>query len=261
MPSNNNAPPCTMKMWIAPGWGNSNAVAWLRRLPEIAAASDPSQDLYRGRNRLLRIDGPWPQLGPVVIKAFRIPRGIQARGYSLRRSKALRSLINGLLLQHCALPTPQPLACVEERESGILRRSWYVSAAFATQQTIREDLGGRLNVASAQRLRSTAQLAAALHQHGMLHRDFSPGNVLFNADDQLTLVDINRMDLGPLRQRRAVWSLCRMYARGEQRRLLCSAYAQACSLDVAAVERRVWHADRALRLLRAFKRNLRSWRR
>ena len=48
-------------------------------------------------------------------------------------------------------------------------------------------------------VKAFAQYTARLHEAGILHRDYSPGNILFDKIDgeyQFSLVDINRMSFG-----------------------------------------------------------------
>lgn len=244
------------RLWIAPQLALPGAQAWLQSLPELVAAADRDQDIYRGRNRLLRSESPW---GEVVIKAFRVPKPLQAIGYAWRRSKALRSLLNGLILQRCGIPTPQPIAAMEERDGWRLRRSWFVCALVPSVRTIRDDLDAP-SAEGYQRVAQCGALAGRMHDAGLLHADFSPGNILFSADDAPSVVDINRMRFGRVSPWRGAASLARMYAQGENLDIFCRAYAQTRGLRVSSVRAHCIAAYRWLRLQREIKNLFRPWR-
>ncbi|TVR43705.1 MAG: hypothetical protein EA402_08995 [Planctomycetota bacterium] len=245
-----------MRMWIAPQCIQPGAKAWLSTLPHIVATADASRDIYRGRNHLLRGISPW---GEVVIKSFRVPSILQALGYTCRRSKALRSLVNGLILQRLGMPTPQPIAAVEERDGWRLRRSWYVCALVSDAHTIRGDLDAP-NITASRRISQCGALAGVMHNAGLLHADFSPGNIIFSMNGDPYLVDINRMRLGRVSACLGAGSIARMYAKGESRDIFCAAYAHVRGLRYASVQRRYTAAYRWLHVQRELKNALRPWR-
>ena len=79
-------------------------------------------------------------------------------------------------------------------------------------------------------LRAFAAYTVRLHEAGVLHEDYSPGNIAFEiAGDKVSfsLFDINRMHFGRLSRKRCLHNLCRItpsivvlsYLAGEYARL------------------------------------------
>lgn len=130
---------------------------------------------------------------PLCIKSFKVPPLYNRVAYSfMRKSKARRSYENALRLLDTGILTPEPVAYVEVYSSGLLERSYYISlmldARNVREWQMRPD-GDRI-------ADGVAQLLHRLHSAGVWHRDFSPGNVLVDADYRYYLIDINRMRFG-----------------------------------------------------------------
>lgn len=151
--------------------------------------------IFRHRNVIYRT-----MLGgvDVTVKAFHVPALFNRIIYSyFRHSKARRSYENALKLLSLGVSTPEPIAYIEEYCSGLLTRSYYIcrwqdgqeirhwETAVANYKEMVHELGGFM---------------FELHEKGIFHRDFSPGNILFTIDEygkyHFHLLDINRMQFG-----------------------------------------------------------------
>lgn len=129
----------------------------------------------------------------LCIKSFKVPPLYNRVAYTfLRKSKARRSYENALQLLDAGFLTPEPVAYVEVYSSGLLERSYYISL-MVDARNVREwqqrPDGDRI-------ADGVAQLLHRLHSAGVWHCDFSPGNVLVDADYRYYLIDINRMRFG-----------------------------------------------------------------
>lgn len=129
----------------------------------------------------------------VVIKRYNIKNACHALGRGLRTSRAMRSWKNAHRLKLLGIPTPRPLAVIEERWGFVRRRAFFVMA-FLPGETIDQALRSRLvdepsGTAVLDRLeRLLAQLAAARISHG----DFKASNFIWSAGT-LYLLDLDGM--------------------------------------------------------------------
>lgn len=155
-----------------------------------------SEVIYGGtRNTLYRtiIDGE-----SVITKQFKRPILINAFAYTtIRKSKAKRSYRNAMKMISLGFNSPEPIAWAELRNGLKLLDSIYVCL----------ELKGATEMREWQELPCADTLVPAfaaeifrLHQAGVFHKDFSPGNILFikNTDGSYTFnyVDLNRMKFG-----------------------------------------------------------------
>lgn len=140
--------------------------------------------LKTGRNEIrLTDDG-------VVIKSFAVPRGWKRLLYTwLRASKACRSY---RIAQRLGDRTPQPLGYQELHRHGWLSHSYYACRLSDCPYTFKDlrqpDFPDR-----ERHFRAIARFTARLHEEGILHTDYSQGNILFNEADRIQLVDLNRI--------------------------------------------------------------------
>ena len=156
-----------------------------------------------GRNvlKVFEVVKEHPVLGKVVVKQFRARDLFQTIAYStFTKSKAERAFQNGLLLLQCGLSTPEPIAYVEERNGGMLRYCYYLTA-FTDAKSVRTALDVDFNKPMA---KCFAQFIARLHQHGLVHHDLNFDNVLYEeiptvncqlstVNYQISVIDINRL--------------------------------------------------------------------
>lgn len=214
--------------------------------------------IYRGRNVLTRLKVKNVEL---VVKAFKLPHLINSYVYTtLRKSKARRSYENAKRMEQLGFSTPAPVAWCEERRGHRLLRSYYVSVMLrdATEMRFWERSPYYDTL-----LPAFAREIARLHDAGVYHRDFSPGNVLYTvgaSDGSIRFwhVDLNRMQFGVKSTRRLMGMFRNLNPLpGEMDRLL-HLYSEASgrsyaevSADAAAAE----HAyQRTQRLKRMFRR-------
>ena len=135
--------------------------------------------VYDGRNVLKRIS-----LGSidVVVKSFKKPHIINRVVYSFfRQSKAERSYIYSMEIQQHGFDTPEPVAMIEQFQDGLLSHSYYI-CCYDGGETVRSLMDGKVE-GNEDKLSAFARYTAALHQAGILHLDYSPGNILIHQNE------------------------------------------------------------------------------
>jgi len=147
--------------------------------------------IHKARNELKVISH---QNEEVVVKSFKIPNFPRRLFYTLfRDSKAKKSYDYSVKI---GTFTPEPIAYIEFYNSGLLSDSYFIAKKFFYDFTIREvltnqDFDNRDDIFVA-----FAIFTFHLHEEGILHQDYSPGNILIakhNGHYQFKVVDINRM--------------------------------------------------------------------
>lgn len=141
--------------------------------------------IFQRRNTLRRVNG-------AIVKQFATPGLFRGIVYGLfAKSKAQRSYEYAQRMEGL---TPMPIAYREVRVCGVLRESWYVCRESECRHTFNDlinapDFPNRTRI-----LKAIGQFTARLHRHGILHRDYSGGNILFNHDgSRVEVIDLNRI--------------------------------------------------------------------
>lgn len=219
-----------MKIVINPSY--SILTDFIQRLPE---AFDTEGDvIYTGRNILKRYQIQGLDL---VVKSFKIPILVNRFAYTfLRKSKACRSYEYAFEILQRGCDTPAPIAYIEEYRSGLLYRSYYVSIYDAASETVRPYVSG--DIADPGNLfKSLACYTAKLHEAGILHIDYSPGNILLgkNPDGsyRFSLIDINRLCFKELTLDECLRNFDRLCLSVSASTRLAEEYAVCRSLDIA----------------------------
>lgn len=228
---------------------------------------DDAPDIYDGRrNRLRRMPAPDGR-GNIIVKAFGVPNIINRWAYAhLRPSKARRSYYNALRLEQAGFSTPRPEAYIEVRRGGRLYQSYYISREVDAPQ-IRH---WERRPDAAPMLEAFADDIVRLHRSGILHKDFSPGNILVSGSAEsgyrFYYIDLNRMVFNEHRPRRLLTMFGRMHDDEQRVCELVRAYDRALlraadtaprgihpgMAEAAAVRvyRRYWAAHRRKQRLR-----------
>lgn len=219
-----------MKVVLNPKYENLRP--WIEQLPEHFEKE--GRIIYNARNqiRIMRAsDG-----SEVCVKRFHAPRFLNRLIYSYWRApKAMRAYENALRLKSAGIGTPEPIAYILNIKNGLLEGSYLICQKSVLTRNFYEfrhhSLNGYEYIVSA-----FARFTAFMHEQGILHKDYSPGNILFDLDEKgqpmFELVDINRMVFGhPVNMATACHNFCRLWGREDFFILLAQEYAKSRGFD------------------------------
>lgn len=155
------------------------------------------QVVYKGRNTLFHTAVNGTDLS---IKSFKVPAIYNRVAYTFfRKGKARRSYEHAMELLQLGIPTPEPVAYIETFRNGLLHRSYYVCLMIPGACDVRrwEERPDSDIIAD-----GVARIMAQLHAAGVLHLDFTPGNILCDSAHRFFLIDINRMKFNETSRKR-----------------------------------------------------------
>ena len=233
---------------------------WLEQLPETFSRT--GEIIYEERNQIRLI----PVAGlDLCVKRYKRPSLLQQIAYRFRAPKAVRAYRNALRLRQSGIATPEPVAYIL-CGNGWLQESYLVTIQSTLRRNFYEfryhDVAGYEDI-----IRAFARFTANMHIHGVVHKDYSPGNILFDkkedGDISICIVDINRMDFGkkPVGMETACKNLCRLWGRRDFIHALSEEYAAARGWNAQQVEQRLtyywehfWHFKSDADIERIFSR-------
>ena len=170
---------------------------WIEQVPSFF--EDKGEILYKGRN-LLKVFTLENGVA-VNVKRYRKPAFFNRIIYSFfRKTKAARSFQNTLKIAEKGFDTAKAIAYIEIKQSGLLCHSFFISLQCHDVKEIRIYNSGPL-LGNEKLIEAFTQYSASLHNAGIYHLDYSPGNILFHEDSykySFTLVDVNRMKFMPV---------------------------------------------------------------
>lgn len=178
----------------------------------------------------------------INVKRYHAPRWLNILVYSLslRQPKGLRAYKYAGILQSKGISTPEPIAYLEERKAHILRLSYFISAQCPYRHDFYE-LGDAPAAFYEPIVAPFAQFTAHIHNQGVLHRDFSPGNILWQQTDDgeyhFTIVDINRMYFGHVDINRGCANFARLWGPKRFIIMIVREYARLRHFDPDEAER------------------------
>jgi len=222
------APTGPKEMFKPPDWEWSQAgeVGWWHRWgwgavllgPEGLRLNQWRQEgrlttIKSGRQRIVyRVDLPE---GPVYIKHFLVPDRRAKYRQWVRRGKGRNEGRRSEFLASIGVATITPVALGEQRKRKFLFENYLVTLGIRDATPLDEFVESRLPTLSEplqSRIRrklaeSLATMTARLHNAGLLHQDFHPGNVLVRFATENT-PELVMIDLDALRRSRDVsWKL------------------------------------------------------
>ena len=196
--------------------------------------------VHQGRNLIKVFDGPHDM--EINVKRYCIPVGINRLVYSLgiRKAKGLRGYQYPRVLLEKGIETPDPIAYIEDRKYGLITYSYLITVQSTLQHTLYE-FGNATKEQWLPMVEPLAAFAAKIHEQNLMHRDFSPGNVLWeviNGTYHFSVVDINRMYFGEVDMKQGCKNFARLWGPKEF----------FCELIRAYAKNRHFNEDEALRI-------------
>lgn len=217
---------------------------------------DDDHSIHKARNELKIIELAGVK---TVVKSFKIPHLINRIVYTFfRRSKAYKSYHNALRLQELAISTPQPIALIEFFSSGLLADSYFISEWFDYDFTIRTPLLEPLEDREAI-FTAFAAYTYDLHQKGVWHLDYSPGNILIKRTDsgyQFSIVDINRMTFKTITPIEGCENFNKLWAFDDELEIMVREYARLSGLDESTAFAEMKRHNDANKRVKNFKKRL-----
>lgn len=207
---------------------------FIRKIPDVFEKE--GQVVYAERNTIKKFE---EKDVSVSVKSFHVPFFFNQIVYGFfRPSKAKRSYEYGLKLLGKDIFTPEPIAYIEQKRFGLLQKSWYICAHLEYDGMMREFRTGTLE-GREELLSAFARFTAFMHEQGVFHKDFSPGNILYvkdKGDYRFYLVDINRMIFRPVGMEKGCENLKRLWGSDEMIAFIAKEYANARQFDVTSCE-------------------------
>jgi len=209
---------------------NSTYISFKRFILNIRNNFDQnSQTIHKARNELKIINY---QDQDVVVKSFRVPNLIRRLFYTIfRDTKAKKSYDYSIKIGDF---TPDPIAYMEFYTYGLLADSYFIAQKFEYDFTIREPLLEEHFEDKEKIFASFAEFTFQLHQHGILHKDYSPGNILIRKEGEgylFKIVDINRMVFKELSLEERLKNFNKLWAKDSDLRIIIDRYAELQNED------------------------------
>lgn len=208
-----------------------NYAEFVDTLPDIFP--NEGVTIFKARNevKLFKVKGK-----EFIVKSFKIPHIINKIAYSLfRASKAERSYTNAIEIGKRGSATPAPVAYIEIRKCGLLFNSFYISRKSRFHRELRELCTTGDSAEAYAVLDDFAKFSAHLHDQGIYHKDYTPGNILFGKTGdnyEFELVDLNRMKYCKIDLKTGCKIFHRLCLSDDFYRHLAQKYALARGFDV-----------------------------
>lgn len=225
-------------------------------IQEIFAGDDHSIHKARNELKIIELDGI-----KTVVKSFKVPHLLNRIVYTyFRKSKAYKSYHNALRLEELGISTPKPIALIEFYESGLLGESFFIAEYFDYDFTIRTPLLEPLEDREAI-FKAFAAYTYDLHQKGVWHLDYSPGNILIKRTEkkyQFSIVDINRMEFRPITPFEGCENFNKLWASDKEIEIIGREYARLSGFNVAVTIAEMRKHNDANKRIKNFKKRLKN---
>lgn len=188
--------------------------------------------IYKGRNELKLFERGGREL---IVKSYQVPHLINRIAYnSFRASKARRSYRYAEMLRQIGVGTPKPVGFYSTGTWLLFGSSYFVSLKSECPYTYR-DFATHTFEHQEEILRAIARTTATLHEHGILHKDYSAGNILFTDegnDIKVEIIDLNRIRFGTVNMEEGCRNFERLPGTHEVFAILADEYAKSRGFDV-----------------------------
>lgn len=191
--------------------------------------SKATDSLYDARNKLKVLSYLEED---IVVKSFKIPHIINKVAYGFfRDSKAKKSYDNSIKI---AEYVPKPIGYAEFTKFGLLYDSYFLCEKFEYDFTIREPLTQKDFEEKEAIFKAFALFTYELHEKGIEHLDYSPGNILIkkvNDIYEFKIIDVNRMNFKTFTQNERLENFSKLWAKDEDLTLIIKTYIKLIDFD------------------------------
>ncbi len=221
----------TRTITINPQWSS-----WHDFLISLPERMDSEGEYVYGGERNLIKNFTAPDGTIVVVKRYHRPRFVNKLVYSwgIRQPKGKRAYRFAALLNGRHVETPTPVAYIEDRQCTILHESYLITLRCPYPHLMYE-MGEAAPAVYRPMAKALAAFTAKMHDAQILHRDYSPGNILWQQDAdghyQFAIVDINRMYFGPVSMTLGCSNFARLWGPKEFIILTVKEYAKLRGFD------------------------------
>jgi serine/threonine protein kinase len=188
-----------------------------------------NKTIFQQRNTIKRVafEG-----GEYLVKSFKTPHIINKIAYGFfREGKAKKSYLNSMKIRDFV---PLPIGYIEFKQWGMLYESYFISAEYHHDFTIRQPLTTTDHPNKEAIYKSFAHFTHQLHKKGVLHLDYSPGNILIKEHDgryEFKIIDVNRMLFKKLTTQERLENFAKLWATDEDLTIIIKEYATINKLD------------------------------
>lgn len=187
--------------------------------------------IYKSRNeiKVFQVNGI-----EVNVKRYKRPIFINKIIYTfIRQSKGIRAYNYPMQLLSKGIESPEPIAYIELKHWGLIDYSYFISVQSPYPNTLYSF--GDANLEEYREVAiAFAKFTAKVHDLGVYHQDYSPGNILYdkiNGEYHFSLIDINRMSFGKVDIKRGCANFARLWGPKELYVLITKEYAKARGFD------------------------------
>lgn len=202
---------------------------FIGNLPEIFDRE--GEVIYQGRNVLKR----FVHCGEsIIVKSYCNPVWFNRIVYRfLRKPKAVRSYEYADMLLGIGVGSPKPIGYYIENKGLMIGRTFFACLESECPYTYRDfrkqEFANQKDI-----LLKIADSTAILHDNGILHKDYSAGNILFgtfNGEVKVEIIDLNRIRFGKIDMEKGCRNFDRLPGSPEMLRIMSDRYAEKRGFD------------------------------
>jgi glycosyltransferase involved in cell wall biosynthesis len=165
----------------------------------------------------------------IVVKSFHKPNVFNRLIYgNFRDSKAHRSYDYAHRLIGMGIGTPTPIGFYEQKYLFLFSKSYFACLQSECRNQFSDlikniEFPDRNNI-----LKAIGRFTATLHEKGVLHQDYSAGNILFQIKDEkieIELIDLNRIKFGYVDLENGCRNFERLNTNAESLKIMAKEYA------------------------------------
>jgi len=215
-----------------------------------------TQTIHKARNELKIIKH---NSIDTIVKSFKVPNIINRIVYTFfRSSKTKKSYEYSLKIKDF---TPKPIGYIEFYKYGLLYDSYFVSERFDYDFTIREPLLNDNFENKEDILKAFARFTYDLHEAGIFHNDYSPGNILIKKDANkfiFKIVDINRMRFYNLPFKDRAKNFSKLWASDKELKTIGKEYSKYANYDEISFIEQMQEFNNKNKSIKNFKKRLKG---